>query len=70
LPHGTIKPKTANCYSEEILIFFAGDEFAEEKIAVFINPDKGHKFMMYTWAGMIGSVSGLNEKGISVTINA
>ena len=50
--------------------FYAGDEFAEEKIAAFINPEKGHKFMMYTWAGMIGSVSGLNEKGISVTINA
>ncbi len=50
--------------------FYAGDEFAEEKIAAFINPDEGHKFMMYTWAGMIGSVSGLNEKGISVTINA
>lgn len=50
--------------------FYAGDEFAEEKIAAFVNPDKGYKFMMYTWAGMIGSVSGLNEKGISVTINA
>ena len=50
--------------------FYAGDEFAKEKIAAFINPEKGHKFMMYTWAGMIGSVSGLNEKGISVTINA
>ncbi|WP_232764145.1 C45 family autoproteolytic acyltransferase/hydolase [Salegentibacter salinarum] len=50
--------------------FYAGDEFAEEKIAAFINPDEGHKFMMYTWAGMIGTVSGLNEKGISVTINA
>jgi len=50
--------------------FYAGDEFAEEKITAFVNPDEGHKFMMYTWAGMIGSVSGLNEKGISVTINA
>ncbi|MBZ9729636.1 C45 family peptidase [Salegentibacter sp. JZCK2] len=50
--------------------FYVGDEFAEEKIAAFINPVDGHKFMMYTWAGMIGSVSGLNEKGISVTINA
>ncbi|WP_317192010.1 C45 family peptidase [Salegentibacter maritimus] len=50
--------------------FYAGDEFAEEKIAAFVNPDNGHRFMMYTWAGMIGSVSGLNEKGISVTLNA
>nr|WP_237690528.1 C45 family peptidase [Salegentibacter lacus] len=50
--------------------FYAGDEFAEEKIAAFVNPDNGYKFMMYTWAGMIGSVSGMNQEGISVTINA
>lgn len=50
--------------------FYAGDEFAEEKIAAFINPSEGHKFMMYTWGGMIGAVSGMNEKGITVTINA
>jgi tetratricopeptide (TPR) repeat protein len=50
--------------------FYAGDKFAEEKIIAFIKPDQGHKFMMYTWAGMIGAVSGMNEKGITVTINA
>lgn len=50
--------------------FYAGDEFAEEKIAAFVNPDEGHKFMMYTWGGMIGVVSGMNEKGLTVTINA
>ncbi len=50
--------------------FYAGDKFAEEKIIAFINPEKGHKFMMYTWPGMIGAVSGMNEKGITLTINA
>ena len=50
--------------------FYAGDEFAEEKIVAFVNPDQGHKFMMYTWGGMIGVVSGMNEKGITVTLNA
>jgi hypothetical protein len=50
--------------------FYVGDEFAEEKIAAFINPSEGHKFMMYTWGGMIGVVSGMNEKGLTVTINA
>lgn len=50
--------------------FYVGDQFAEEKIAAFINPDNGHKFMMYTWGGMIGVVSGINEKGLTVTINA
>ncbi len=50
--------------------FYAGDEFGDQKIAAFLNPDSGHKFMMYTWGGFIGAVSGMNEKGISVTINA
>ncbi|CAM4128203.1 C45 family peptidase [Gillisia hiemivivida] len=50
--------------------FYAGDEFAEEKIVAFVNPEAGHKFMMYTWGGMIGVVSGMNEKGLTVTINA
>lgn len=50
--------------------FYVGDEFAEEKIIAFINPDEGQKFMMYTWPGFIGVVSGMNANGITVTINA
>ncbi len=50
--------------------FYAGDAFADEKIVAFVNPDKGKKFMMYTWGGMIGVVSGMNEAGLTVTINA
>ncbi len=50
--------------------FYAGDEFAEEKIISFIQPEKGYKFMSVSWAGMIGVMSGMNEKGLTVTINA
>ncbi len=50
--------------------FYAGDEFAEEKIIAFINPEKGHKFMSVTWGGMLGVVSGMNDQGLTVTINA
>lgn len=50
--------------------FYVGDGFAEDKIIAFINPDAGNKFMMVTWGGMIGAVSGMNEKGLTVTINA
>lgn len=50
--------------------FYAGDEFAEDKIVAFITPDKGHPFMMVTWGGMIGVVSGMNKEGLTVTINA
>ena len=50
--------------------FFVGDEFSKEKIIAFINPTKGHKYMSVTWGGMLGVVSGMNEHGLTVTINA
>ena len=50
--------------------FYAGDAFSKEKIISFIQPEKGYKFMSVSWAGMIGVMSGMNEKGLTVTINA
>ncbi len=50
--------------------FYVGDKFAEDKIIAFINPEKGYKHMFVTWGGMIGVVSGMNEKGLTVTLNA
>jgi hypothetical protein len=50
--------------------FYVGDEFARNKIVCFEKPEKGHGFMMITWGGMIGTVSGMNEAGLTVTINA
>ncbi len=50
--------------------FYVGDEFAEDKIIMFCNPDKGYKFMIVTWGGMIGATSGMNDQGLTVTLNA
>ncbi|MET3731388.1 C45 family peptidase [Moheibacter stercoris] len=50
--------------------FYVSDEFAENKIIAFINPTDGHKHAILTWPGMIGVVSGMNEKGLTITINA
>jgi len=50
--------------------FYVGDAFAENKIVCFEKPDNGFGFMTITWGGMIGTVSGMNERGITVTINA
>lgn len=50
--------------------FYAGQKFSENKIVYFCKPENGYRFMMVTWADMIGVVSGMNEKGLTVTINA
>jgi hypothetical protein len=50
--------------------FWVGDRFAENKIVAFYAPDKGHKFMFVTWGGFTGVVSGMNDAGLTVTINA
>lgn len=50
--------------------FYAGDDFAKDKVVAFVNPKEGCPFMMVTWAGMIGAVSGMNNEGLTVTINA
>jgi predicted choloylglycine hydrolase len=50
--------------------FYVSDAFAENKIVAFINPKEGNRFMMVTWPGMVGAVSGMNEQGLTVTINA
>jgi len=50
--------------------FFAGDDFALNKIVCFTKPKQGHKFVYITWAGFTGVVSGMNDQGLTVTINA
>jgi len=50
--------------------FYMGDDFARNKTVVFYAPEKGLKFVSICWAGMSGVVSGMNEKGLTITINA
>lgn len=50
--------------------FYVGEQFAQNKIIAFYNPAEGHKFMMVTWGGMTGVLSGMNNQGLTVTINA
>ncbi|MBL0342740.1 MAG: hypothetical protein IPP71_18720 [Bacteroidetes bacterium] len=50
--------------------FYVGDKFAENKLVLFMKPEKGIPFMMVTWGGMTGVVSGMNMKGLTITLNA
>ena len=50
--------------------FYVGDAFSENKQVAFYTPDQGYKFASVGWPGMIGVLSGMNETGLTVTINA
>ena len=50
--------------------FWMGDEFAHEKLVLFVKPDQGIPHAMVGWGGFMGAVSGMNLEGLTVTINA
>jgi isopenicillin-N N-acyltransferase-like protein len=50
--------------------FEGGRIFDQEKIMKWVFPDDGNAFISVIWAGMVGAVTGVNEKGLYVSINA
>ncbi|MBF0316024.1 MAG: hypothetical protein HQK52_21570 [Oligoflexia bacterium] len=50
--------------------FEAGKIFDEEKILKWVYPDRGNAYVSVIWAGMVGVVTGINEKGIYLSLNA
>ena len=50
--------------------FYVGDAFAHNKLVSFYEPEQGYNLDFLGCPGMIGVLSGMNETGLTVTINA
>jgi len=52
------------------LDFEAGRIFDEEKVLKWVYPEHGNPFVSVIWSGMVGAVTGVNSKGVYISINA
>ena len=50
--------------------FEGGRTFDSEKLMKWVFPNKGYAFVSVIWAGMVGAVTGVNEKGVYISLNA
>lgn len=50
--------------------FEGGRIFDTEKIVKWVFPENGYAFTSVIWAGMVGAVTGVNEKGLYISLNA
>ncbi len=50
--------------------FEGGRIFDKEKILKWVFPESKNAYVSVIWAGMVGAVTGVNEKGIYISLNA
>ena len=50
--------------------FEGGRVFDEHKVVIFVKPRVGYAFAHVAWGGMAGAVTGFNETGLGVVLNA
>jgi hypothetical protein len=50
--------------------FEGGDVFDREKVVKWVFPEEGHPYVSVIWAGMVGAVTGVNQNGLYISLNA
>jgi hypothetical protein len=50
--------------------FEGGKVFDEDKILKWVFPTVGHRYLSVIWGGMVGAVTGVNDAGVYISINA
>jgi hypothetical protein len=50
--------------------FDGGRFFDSEKVMKWVFPDRGYPFVSVIWAGLVGAVTGVNDRGVYISINA
>lgn len=50
--------------------FEGGRIFDKEKVLKWVFPEKGNAYLSVIWAGMVGAVTGVNDQGVYISINA
>ncbi len=50
--------------------FDGGSVFDRHKVVQFVRPDEGHAYVSVAFSGMLGVVTGMNDQGLAVAIQA
>jgi len=64
------RSRTGHIVVGRLFDFEGGDHFDTGKLVITCRPDRGLAFCSVVWPGMLGAVTGLNEAGLWISINA
>lgn len=65
-----VRGRDGHTYLARNFDFEGGDAFDRDKVVLAVQRNNAYGFVSVSWAGMAGVVSGMNERGLAIVINA